>query len=150
MSRRIPAVGTKGMAIASLETPERTHVRYDGELLQFRVLVGAADGGVVIDRRLLESIHIDSRTIHDCATGAEVWFWYADWFGRDVEFLLFPREKVPDAGPDCIDVQFAVRPEPVAHPKWEVPLVVHAERTNPDGRALLAPDSGFETADAGS
>jgi len=142
-------------------------VQYDGESLQFRILVGAIDAGVTIDRRLIESINVDSRAVRDCATPAEVWFWYADWFarspsdsdlldlkpgdwfGRDVEFLFFPREKIPDGGPECIDVSFVIRPEPAAHPKWELPLTVHAERIAQDAGTAPPLDAGSVLSDAG-
>jgi len=94
-------------------------------------------------------------------TAAEVPFWYADWFarsprtrdllrlepgewyGREVRFLFFPRERLPDGGPGCIDAYFAIRPEPVEHPKWESPLVVHAEHVTPDSGIEARPDAGI-------
>jgi len=139
---------------------EADRVLYDGEVLRFRILLGATDGGVVIDRRLIESIHVDPRSVQDCATGAAVGFWYADWFapppsgedllllepgywfGGDLTYPFFPREEFPDGGPRCIDVRFAVRPYPSRYDAWEHPLDVRAEHLPPDAGVVLAPDAG--------
>lgn len=145
---------------------EAGRTQYDGEVLQFRLLLGATDGGVVVDRRLIENVHVAMDAVRECAMAGDLSFLFVDrwaspptekdlllvepgyWFGSDLRYPLFPREDFPDGGPRCIDAYFSVRPEPWKHENWKVPLIVRAERAIPDGGIEIPPDAGHP-ADAG-
>jgi len=109
---------------------EADRIWYDGDTLRFRVLLGAMDGGIVIDRHLVENVHVTADTATDCVTGKEVGFWSVDhiasspregdllflgpgdWFGTELEYPLFMHEHEDGGGPPCVQVKLTVQPEP--------------------------------------
>jgi hypothetical protein len=139
---------------------EVDRVQYDGEVMQFRLVLGAADAGVVIDRRIIENVHVTMDAVRDCAEAGALEYLFVDhlaspptdkdllalepgyWFGSNLRYPLFPRERFPDGGPPCIDADFSVRPEPWRHQRWRILLTVRAERTARDAGAETSPDAG--------
>jgi len=95
------------------------HVRYDGYALTALVLVGASGSGhVVFDRRMVKHLSVTFSQVLDCETHRRLVAVGDDilrpvsaknllvlesgfWYGRQLEFELFPGEP---SGPECIDV----------------------------------------------
>lgn len=108
---------------SSSATIELQHIDYDGEDLRGRLLIGALDGPIRIDKRLIENISLSLKGISDCASGQELFFIKAGvvapprreedtlilepgyWYGKDVRVSLFDQHLLESQGqPECIDV----------------------------------------------
>ncbi|RYZ36296.1 MAG: hypothetical protein EOO71_32325 [Myxococcaceae bacterium] len=96
---------------------------FDGQSLSGRLLLGAVDGSLCVDRRLIESFTLNVERVLDCATGQPLGFLIVDvrapprraedvlllepgqWYGRNVSVPLFSPSG---PGPGCIDVELSV------------------------------------------
>ncbi|MFP2901602.1 hypothetical protein [Corallococcus sp. 4LFB] len=124
---------------------------YDGSTLSGRILVGAAEGAITVDRRLVENSSLEVTAVLDCATAQPVEFLVADrfpsparaedllglepgyWFGADVDFPLFDEQLNGKRGPDCIDLTLALHPK---HPTSPVTTTLRVTRP------MEEPDAG--------
>lgn len=106
------------------------HVRYDGNTLKGRLLVGA-QGPTVIDRQLLEYVSVGLAYVRDSDTGRPIEPWVTaiaqpgpkrderitlqqgEWFGRELFFLL-SVERSPDKQARCIDFELQLLPREAA------------------------------------
>ena len=106
-------------------TLEVDEIRYDGEVLSGRLLIGAESGVVHLDRRLVSRAHVHVNSVFECNSGAPVAFIMADalpppareedllilepghWYGTTVRFKLF-SERFTGLGPECIEAQLTV------------------------------------------
>lgn len=131
-------------------------IRFDGETLSGRFLVGAVDQSIRLDKRLIESAYLTTESVQDCAAGAPLSFAVMDvyaasprdedilvlepghWYGKEVRIPLFTRSL---SGPECIEVEFAFR---AIGGRTVATLRVRAER---DSRPT--PDAGMPAPDAG-
>jgi hypothetical protein len=100
-------------------------MRYDGEVLSGRLLIGAESGVVHLDKRLISRAHVHVNSVFECNSGASVAFIMADalppparqedllildpgyWYGTAVRFKLF-SERFTGLGPECIEAQITV------------------------------------------
>jgi hypothetical protein len=126
------------------------NIRYDGEELSGRLLVSTAEGRLVLDKRLIESISLTIRSVKDCNSDQPTKFLIMDvltsrpreedilvlepgyWYGKDIQITLFNERLTGQRGPDCIDAEFAFHAlggKPIAR------LNVHATRTPPSSTA---------------
>jgi hypothetical protein len=109
-------------------------IRYDGQTLSGRILVGAVKGDIRLDRRLISSASVNVDSVSDCMTGSPVTFLMVDgfppaprdedllilkpgyWYGTEVRFPIFSERFMGRAGPDCIEADVSLlsyRGEPV-------------------------------------
>jgi hypothetical protein len=106
-------------------TLEVDEIRYDGEVLSGRLLIGVESGEVHLDKRLVSRAHVHVNSVVECNSGAPVAFIMADalppparqedllildpgyWYGTTVRFKLF-SERFTGLGPECIEAQFTV------------------------------------------
>ena len=115
-----------GEASESEKTPGRVRlefqdVRYDGETLSGRLLIGVEEGRLRLNRQLHPDLQVEVRSPVDCHTGLPVRFIVWDgfpprlkehllildkgyWFGRTVDFSLFD-ERLTGAGPECLKAE---------------------------------------------
>jgi hypothetical protein len=103
------------------------NVVYDGEALRGRLLIGAVEGTVRIDRRLIENISVSLKGVSDCASGQELYFIKSGviapprreedilalepgyWYGKDVRIPLFDQHLQESQGhPECVDVDLVL------------------------------------------
>jgi hypothetical protein len=116
--------GAESQALARVEL-ENAH--YDGRMLKGRLLVGASDRSLALDKRIIESIYLTTESVLNCATGQKVGFVVMDvyaqrpreedililepgyWYGKDVSILLFSEEPLGQSTPPCIEAEFAFR-----------------------------------------
>jgi hypothetical protein len=114
--------GGGGTARAELETRD---ILYDGYALSGRLLVSAVGRSLRVDKRLIESISLTTRSVVDCSTGQPVGFLEMDvlaprpqeedilvlepgyWYGKEVKILLFSRHGDARPGPECVIVEIA-------------------------------------------
>jgi len=93
------------------------------------VFIGAADGGVVLDRRLVPNTVIELKDARDCDGGERLTHIFVDffpgepgandllelkpgeWFGQDQKFPLFIPHQDGGGIPACVDATFVFRPE---------------------------------------
>ena len=105
---------------------EMQDVRYDGQTLSGRILVGAVGGNLRLDRRLISSAFVNVDSVADCTTGSPVTFLLVDgfppaprdedllilkpgyWYGTEVRFPLFSERFMGRAGPDCIEADVSL------------------------------------------
>ena len=141
-------------------TMELQNIDYDGESLRGRLLVGALDGTIRLDKRLIENISLSLKGISDCASGQELYFIKAGviapplqeeeilalkpgyWYGKDIRVSLFDRHLLESQGrPECIDVELILR---VLEGKSAL-LRVRAKLTSSSGEdaGVPAPDAGI-------
>jgi hypothetical protein len=112
----------------------------DSGNLRFRLLIGASDGGVVLDRRLVPNTNLDLREVRDCDGGAMPMQHYIfdffpprpgpsdwleirsfDWFGTEEEIPLFVAEEDGGGIPSCVDAEFVLHLESAANtPRFHV------------------------------
>lgn len=126
-------------------TAEVDQVSFDGEELSFRLLIGAMDGGVVLDRRLIENAGVNLVDVQDCDGGPMpiphiVTDFFptppaasdvlelppGHWYGATERFLLFIAHEDGGGTPACVDATFTVRLETAANPN--VPIRVKGTR----------------------
>ncbi|HYO57964.1 hypothetical protein [Archangium sp.] len=106
---------------------ELQNVRYDGQTLTARLLVGTAQGTLRLDKRLIENVSVGVDAVTQCATGQPVEFLIADrfpepareedllvlkpgyWYGADVRFPLFDANLNGQQGPECIQVALSLQ-----------------------------------------
>ena len=97
---------------------------FDGETLSGRFIVGVKQGKLTLDRRLIENVSLQVRSVSDCTTGQPVSFLMADsfpepprdddiitlspgqWYGSTVHFLLFDKELTQQTPPSCFEAEF--------------------------------------------
>ncbi len=134
---------------------ELQDIRYDGQALSGRLLVSAVEGSLRLDKRLIESIALPTKSVSDCETGQPVEYLVIDvlaprpreedvltlqpgyWYGKEVRIPLFTTHPEGPAGPACIEAEFAFHAlggAPVAR------VQVRAVRASPP-----APDVGTPT-----
>jgi len=112
---------------------EIDRVAFAGPTLNFRVLVTAVDGGVVLDRRLTPNADIEILDAQDCDAGKPLAYFFAEylppepgpsdllelgpgeWFGQDMRFPIFIHQQDGGGIPDCVDATFVFRPEAAAN-----------------------------------
>lgn len=129
----------------------------DGDL-EFRLLVGAIDGGVLLDRRLVPSWGLEVTGALDCDGGGPIpyFFWdylppgpssssmveirAGEWFGKDVRFPLFVKEEDGGGVPNCVDATFTLNLAMALNP--HVPFRVTAYRAIPEFDAGQEADAG--------
>jgi hypothetical protein len=152
---RTDSGGTESPPKAQVEIQD---VQYDGLRLTGRLLVGAVDQELSLDKRLIEESSLTTEAVSDCARDQPVKFVVMDvyarspsredtlvlkpgyWYGKDISVLLFAREHSQETGPDCVEVEFAFH---VLGGKTAAALRVRAVRETPP-----APDAG-NSPDAG-
>ncbi len=128
-------------------TTEVDQVAFDGKELSFRLTIGAADGGVVLDRRLVENADVELTEARDCDAGADLPVIFADffptppgpsdllelrpgkWYGARERFLLFIPDEDGGSPPSCVDATFVFRPEVALNP--QVTFHVKADLVTP-------------------
>ena len=130
------AGATRGAAPFTGAALELQRIQYDGKELKGRLLVGAREQPLKLDKRLGEEVSVDVTKVLDCRTGEPVEFLIVDffpsppraedllslepgqWYGAEVRFSLFDEHFTGQLGPECIDVEltvFLVEPDTVAH-----------------------------------
>jgi hypothetical protein len=150
---------------AGAEAPPRTElllqdIRYDGRSLSGRLLLSPVEGRLQVDKRLIESAALSTKSVTDCATGQPVEFMVMDvfarppqqeevlvlepgyWYGKDIRLPLFA--ETPDGGrsPECIEAELVFH---ALGGKTAARLQVRAERA-----ARPSADAGIPVdADAG-
>jgi hypothetical protein len=145
-------------------TMELQNIDYDGEALRGRLLIGAQDGTIRIDKRLIENISLSLKGVSNCASGQELYFIRAGvvapplreeeilalkpgyWYGKDVRVSLFDQHLLETQGrPECIDVDLMLH---VLEGKSAL-LRVRAMLTpsSGEGSGAPAPDAGTPPAD---
>jgi hypothetical protein len=105
---------------------EMQDIRYDGQTLSGRILVGAVGGALRLDRRLISSASVNVDAVSDCMTGSPVTFLLVDgfppaprdedllilkpgyWYGARVLFPLFSERFMGKAGPECIEADVSL------------------------------------------
>lgn len=105
---------------------EMQDIRYDGQTLSGRIMVGAVRGDIRLDRRLISSASVNVDSVSDCMTGSPVTFLLVDgfppaprdedllilkpgyWYGTEVRFPLFSERFMGRAGPDCIEADVSL------------------------------------------
>ncbi|HVE86596.1 MAG TPA: hypothetical protein VND93_27250 [Myxococcales bacterium] len=127
---------------------ETDHATFNGDDVDFRLLVGAQDGGIAFDRRFIPNANIDLKALQDCDAGTLlplIVFDYifdrptaydvvelraGEWFGAEEQFPVTIQHE--DAGPpaDCVDVTFLFHPQVALNP--EVVFHVRANYVRPD------------------
>lgn len=152
-----PTASDTGSARVELQLQD---ARYDGEELTGRLLVGTAEGRLVLDKRLIESMALTTRSVKDCSSNQPVDFLIMDvlasrprqedllvlepgyWYGKDIQVSLFNERLTGQRGPDCIDAEFAFHAlggKPVAQ------MRVRITRTPPSSTARPELDSTAPT-----
>jgi hypothetical protein len=115
---------------------ELQRIEYDGKELKGRLLVGAKERPLRLDRRLGDEVSVDVTKVLNCRTGEPLEFLMADffpgppgegdllklepgkWYGAEVRFPLFDEHFTGQLGPECVDVElavFLVEPDAVVH-----------------------------------
>ena len=138
-------------------TIEIDQVEFVGPTLNFRVLVGATDGGVVLDRRLIPNTDVELKDARDCDAGGRLTRIFVDffpevpgpsdllelrpgeWFGRNQQFPIFLGRQDGGGIPECVDATFVFRPEAALND--EIYFHVKGSLT-PHADAGLAGDAG--------
>jgi hypothetical protein len=131
---------------------ELQNIRYDGEYLSGRFLVGVSEGQLTIDRRLIEHVSVQVESVADCASHQPVGYVETDsfpqpateqdlltltpgyWYGAQVRFFLLDEKVTGDKPPECIEVELALR---AADRRVAAHLSIRAERST-----QLPPDAG--------
>ncbi len=149
-------------------TPERRppaaallqDIQCDGETLSGRFLLTAAEQGLLLDKRLIETAYLTAESVSSCETGQPLPFVVMDvyakppgpedllllkpgyWYGKDVHIPLFTKGSMGASSPACIDVELAFRDldgAPLA------PLRIRAQCSSPDvGSSTDAGGSSWE------
>lgn len=102
---------------------EAQGLEHDGAFLHGRLLVGAEQGKVRLDRRLVHNVSLTVASVSACETHERVPFVEVDyvtrprtrehllvlepgqWYGRDIRFPLLAREITGKLGPPCIEIE---------------------------------------------
>jgi hypothetical protein len=150
--RGVPAPGRAGSEEPSRLELVLQDIRYDGETLSGRLLLSPVDGRLRVDKRLIESASLSTRSVTDCATGQPVEFLVMDvfarrpqeedvlllapgyWYGKNIRIPLFVETPNGRRSPECIEAEIvfhALGGKTAAH------LRVRAERA-----ARSAADAG--------
>ena len=100
--------------------------RYDGLSLSGRFLVGATEGPVRLDKRLIENLSVNVKSVATCGTSEPLGFFITDsfapppkpedllvvtpghWYGVDFDYPLFDERKANPPKPDCIEVTLSL------------------------------------------
>jgi hypothetical protein len=113
------------------EEPPRTElllqdIRYDGRTLSGRLLLSPVEGRLRLDKRLIESATLTTKSVTDCATRRPVEFMVMDgfakrpqpedvlilepgyWYGKDIQLPLFAESPDGGRGPECIEAELQV------------------------------------------
>ncbi|MBN1208864.1 MAG: hypothetical protein JXB05_28655 [Myxococcaceae bacterium] len=127
-------------------TVEFQDIHFDGETVSGRLLIGVAGGRLRLDERIIESIHLTTEAVAECATGRPLPHIVMDvlapppreedilelapgyWYGKEVRLPLLESRRAPEQAPECIDAEFQFRAlggSPTAR------LRVHAVRAAP-------------------
>lgn len=119
------AEGVQGEQAAPRVTLDVQDIRYDGEWLSGRLLIGAESGLVRLDKRLVSRADVHVNSVSVCDSRTPVAFIVADalppppqaenllilapgcWYGTTVRFKLF-SERLTGLGPECIEAQLTV------------------------------------------
>jgi len=119
--------------------------------LDFRLLIGATDGGVLLDRRLVPNYSVEIKDAHDCdggqrgnyvvvdyfpkspSTSSMVDLRPGEWFGKDVHFPLFLEREDGGGVPDCVDATFTLHLANALNP--HIPFQVRGYRFVSEGDA---------------
>lgn len=101
---------------------ELQDLRYDGWSLSGRLLVSPDEGRLRLDKRLITSASLSTKSVTDCVTRHPVEFMVIDvratgpqeedvlllesgyWYGKDVRIPLFAETPDRQRGPNCIEV----------------------------------------------
>jgi hypothetical protein len=100
---------------------EMQDIRYDGEALFGRLLIGVEEGRLRLNRQLLSGIHAEVRFPVDCRTGLPIKYIIWDsfpprrkedllilergyWYGKEIEFPIFD-EHFTGLGPECLKAE---------------------------------------------
>jgi len=137
---------------------EIDRIAFVGPTLNFRVVIGAADGSVVLDRRLTPNADVEITDARDCDAGQPLTYSFAEylpmvpgpsdlielkpgeWFGKDEQFPIFIWQQRQDGGiPDCVDATFFFRPQAALNES----VFFHVKGS------LVAPPDGGEPVDSG-
>jgi len=113
---------------------EADQVAFDGWDLSFRLLVGATDGGVVLDRRLVPNASVELTETLDCDAGTRLRHIFADffppeplpsdllelepgtWFGKYEQVPMFVPRRDGGGLPACVDAAFTLHLEAALNP----------------------------------
>lgn len=164
---------TDGRTAGVQSTPARfvlelQKIKFDGETLSGRFIVGVEDGRLTLDRRLIENVSVQVRSVSDCTTGQPIGFFLADsfpepaseaelitltpgqWYGANVQFSLFDEKLTRRAPPDCFEIELWLTE---AAGSVVGQLRARVERTSrqeaPEASGALMSDGGVESPDAG-
>ncbi|MBM7113304.1 hypothetical protein [Archangium primigenium] len=132
-------------------------MRFDGERLSGRLLVGVETGSITFDRRLVENVSVELKSIVDCTNGQPLAFLEVDsfpappepdelltltpgyWYGADVRFALFDTHFTGPALPECFAGELRLRTES-GHIPGRLPLrVERSVKPPPPADAAGAP-----------
>lgn len=143
-------------------TLEVHYIRYDGEVLSGRLLIGAESGLVRLDKRLVSRAAVHVNSVLECGSGSPAAFIMADalpppvrqedllilapgyWYGTTMRFKLF-SEHFTGIGPECIEVQltvFSFEGEALASSRIRAVRVTDATDGGTPGGSPLAPEAG--------
>lgn len=123
--------GSEAGTADEAEAPPRTElllqdIRYDGQTLSGRLLLSPLEGRLRLDKRLIESATLTTKSVTDCATRRPVEFMVMDvfvkhpqpedvlilepgyWYGKDIQLPLFAEAPDGGRGPECIDAELQV------------------------------------------
>ena len=145
-------------ARAGYATIEVDQVELAGGDLNFRLLIGAVDGGVVLDRRMVPNTNVELEHALDCDAGTELRHIFVDsfvwepgpsdlielrpdmWYGMHERFPIFIRDRDGGGLPDCVDAIFTLHLESALNP--HVPFRVRGARRVVPGNDGGQPDAG--------
>jgi hypothetical protein len=144
-------------AASGQATTELQDIHYNGYDLTGRFMIGAVNGSIKLDKRLVEEVSINLDAVTQCDTGQTVRVLVADrfpppaqqedllilergyWYGADVYFPLFVEEPNRQPGPACIELSLSLR-------SYEGRILgrTHAQAHREKG-SLTEPDAGIRT-----
>jgi len=102
-------------------------MEFDGESLSGRLLVGVKDGSLAIDKRLVENVSVELKSIVDCVAGQPLDSLEVDsfpepprqdelltltpgyWYGTDVHLSLFDEHLTGKKPPECFEAELQLR-----------------------------------------
>nr|AYM53183.1 hypothetical protein [Melittangium boletus] len=123
---------------------ELQNMEFDGESLSGRLLVGVKEGSLTLDKRLVENVSVELKSIVDCVAHQPIDFLEVDsfpepprrdelltlspgyWYGTDVRFSLFDEHLTGKQPPECFEAELQLRAENGSVPGR---LHVRAERS---------------------
>lgn len=141
---------------------EVDEIRYDGEVLSGRLMIGAESDVVHLDKRLVSRADVHVNSVIECGSGAPVAFIMADalpsptrqedllilapgyWYGTTVRFKLF-SERFTGLGPECVEAQltvFSFEGKALASSRIRAEKIVTVIDGGTPGAAPVAADAG--------